>query len=954
MRFLTNWKVNLDKVPAYVEFNQEFKEQIDYELARMILEYDGDDRLSPEVKQEFNKLVERIDRTTGMLPVKYSPRYKLGRRYADCPDPTFPNGQPNPAFGKYYSALISQPRIIKNTIFHYQGWVDIDQKKGHPTLLLAIAERNELDLPAYKSYLLDGNFDKIVADFANYYNVEPEKSAEELAEMTEEGREEYYATRIDKKDIKWLFNKTIYGGGHSKWVEDIVNGSWSKDGKNICKRRPKEIKNQQKPHPFYQAFKKDTQKVIDLVYLNNDAIAEIVCKDIQGGAELDWKRKNRVMSYFCGIVENEITFKAYKYLVDNHLIQKGFCDWGLDGITFPAPAPYTDFDFHINEMNEYVRKQTGLPRITFVRKAFEPDELLLPLIEARRNLVVANPVNQAELPVVNGVAVLEPEVLNQEDNASQASNATSVILNAVIEDDNEGAEMIYDVIKDRFKFCSGNIFFKQTNVWVNSKQKVDNHLLHFILTKTNLAKMSAGKNPTPKPYSTNVGGAKALREALYAKLIVEGEDNTLLQKFITTTRGKLCFLDGVLDLTYVNPETGAKGKFYDWEAKYEGEGEERVCINEGNFVDFPYYTPVQIERNFADYFANPDQEIMEHIKQQIFSNLFGVVDCNKALAFFARGVAGHFEDKAWSLYIGNRNSGKGVIDCLSKSGIGAYHANVEAQNLLCNSSRTLKQEQPEKQMAFAMDFQFARLTFSQELPPPPKNKSIKLNADIIKKLCSGGDPLKGKRNYDIFITEFINQSRLIVMCNDCPTLTNEDALQTCCEFNSTISFKTKEEIDAMRAKGEDEIILQQFKEGDPLIKDKCKTDAWANAFVMLMVNAYEPHAVPCVDKIELNPAVGEDNDDPEANKSNLRKFIITAFEITNSENDFLKSDAIQEVFDEKQYGDISAKKISIELKAIGLKNGKKSGNRGWFGIKTRPPPAPTDANGNPIPDTGSY
>jgi|688.fasta_scaffold13225_5 hypothetical protein len=946
MRFLTNWKVNIDKLPAYVEFKQEFREEIDYTLAQMILNYNDDDRLSPEVKAEFSKLVNCIDPNTNLLPVKYSPRYKLGRRYPDCPEPTFPNGQPNPAFNKIYSALISQPRIIKNTIFHYQGWIDLDQKKGHPTLLFALAERNELDLPAYRSYLLDGNFDKIVAEFANYYNVEPEKSAEELAEMTEEDVKEYYATRIDKKDIKWLFNKTIYGGGHSKWVEDIVNGSWSKDGKNICKRRPKEIKNQQRPHPFYQEFKKDTQKVIDNVYLNNEDIAKIVCKDIQGGEEMDWRRKNRVMSYFCGIVENEITVKAYNYLVKNHLIQKGFCDWGLDGITFPAPSPYTDFDFHLNEMNETIRKQTGLPNITFVRKLFEPDELLMPLIQARRELVIANPINQAELPLVDGVAIIEPIVSLIEDNTTQNTDATSVVLTGIIEDDNDGADLIYEVIKDRFKFCGGNIFFKQTHVWVNSKQKVDNHLLHFILAKTQLCKMGGGKTPTPKPYSTNVSGARALREALYARLIVEGEDTTLLQKFITTTRGKLCFLDGVLDLTYVNPETGAKGKFYDWEAKYQDndDGEERVCINNGNYVDFPYYTPVQIERNFADYFANPNQETIELIKQQIFSNLFGV-DCEKALAFFARGVAGNFEDKAWSLYIGNRNCGKGVVDTLCKASLGSYHASINAQNLLCNSSRTLKPEQPEKQMAFAMDIQFARLTFTQELPPPPKNKSIKVNADIIKLLQSGGDPLKGKRNYDIYITEFINQSRLIMMANDCPSLTNEDVLSTCCEFNSTISFKTKEEIDALRARGEDELVLQRYKVGDPLIKDKCKTDEWCNAFIMLMVQYYQHFPVPIVRNSNI---MVNDDDDDDDNKADLCKFIITAFEITKAEGDFLKSEAIQEVFEEKLYGDISSKKISLELKAIGLKNGKKGGCRGWFGIKRRPPPPPTDATGEPV------
>lgn len=903
MRFLTNWRIDLDKVPAYVDFNKEFKEQIDYQLATMILDYNGDDRLSQQVKDEFRKVVDKIDRTTNMLPVKYSPRYKLGRRYADCPDRVFPNGNVNPAYNRYYSALISQPRIIKNTLFKYQGWVDIDQRKGHPTLLLAVGGANGVELPAYKEYLFEGNFDKIVADMSAYYSIEGKVA-------------------IDKKDIKWLFNKTIYGGGHKKWVEDILSGSWSKDGKNICKRVPKEVKNREKPHPFYTAFYKDTHKIINLVYLNNEAIKDIVCRDIKEtdamiakGVDFEWKRKNRVMSYFCGILENEITFKAYKYLVDNHLIQKGFCDWGLDGITFPHPEPYADFDFHLGEMNEYVRKQTGMSSITFVRKDFEDDEILMPLIEERRNLVVAVPM---DIQTVEGVAV--PDM----DDDIQSS----ILLSGVIEDDNEGAEMIYETIKERFKFCAGNIFFKQTNIWVNSKQKVDNHLIHYILTKTNLTKMSGGKNPSPKPYSTNVSGAKALREALYAKLIVEGEDNTLLQKFITTTRGKLCFLDGVLDLTFVD----VKGKFYNWEE-----------------VDFPYYTPVQIERNFAEYFANPDPEVIQTIKNQIFSNLFGENDCDKALAFFARGVAGHFEDKTWALYIGNRNCGKGVVDCLSKSALGSYHGSVEAQNLLCNSSRTLKQEQPEKQMAFAMDFQFCRLVFSQELPPPPKNKSIKMNADIIKKLNSGGDPLKGKRNYDVFITEFYNQARMIVMANDCPSLTNDDALQTCCEFNSTISFKTQEEIDGMIAKGEDELILKQFKVGDPLIKDKCKTDAWCNAFIMLMVQSYQSHAVPCIDRVELNPA--DEDDDTETNKTNLRKFIITAFEITNDFGDFLKSNAIHEVFEEKQYGDISSKKIAIELNAMGLTNTKKRGCRGWVGIKKRLPPTPTDENGEPITTT---
>jgi hypothetical protein len=45
------------------------------------------------------------------------------------------------------------PRIIKNTLYHYAGWIDIDQVKGHPTLLLEIAKRTGERIPSYEDYL---------------------------------------------------------------------------------------------------------------------------------------------------------------------------------------------------------------------------------------------------------------------------------------------------------------------------------------------------------------------------------------------------------------------------------------------------------------------------------------------------------------------------------------------------------------------------------------------------------------------------------------------------------------------------------------------------------------------------------------------------------------------------------------------------------------------------------
>lgn len=415
MRFLTNWQINLDKVPAYVELNQEFREQVDLKLAEIILNC-NDQRLTPEMKSEFQKMVKFINKETNLLPVKYSPRYKLGRRYPDCPEPILPNGKANPAFNKYYSALISQPRLIKNTIFHYQCWIDIDQRKGHPNIIYSVAEKENIELPAYREYLEDGNFEKIVKEFEAYYNVEAKLSDEELAMMDEQELKQYLGGRIDEKDIKWLFNKTIYGGGHKKWVEDIQKGSYTRDGREICKRQPKELRNADDAHPFYKRFKMDTDKIISLVYLNNSAIKELVCRDIEGGEEMDWRRKNRVMSYWCGTIENEITFRAYQYLCKNNIIQQGFCDWGLDGMTIPPLATEVNFDSCLDEMNKHVHKQTGLKRVCFVRKHFKPSELLMSCIEARKEMDSVTPMEVDVSPV----EVEAMEAVIAEDNSFES------------------------------------------------------------------------------------------------------------------------------------------------------------------------------------------------------------------------------------------------------------------------------------------------------------------------------------------------------------------------------------------------------------------------------------------------------------------------------------------------------------------------------------------------------
>ena len=101
MKFLKNWSIDLAKVPAYVDFNNDFEEHFDYELAIMLSNYDKTDEndcpiISQESQTEFKKLLQRVNKETHTLPVKYAPRYGYGRRYADIPQETFADGNANP------------------------------------------------------------------------------------------------------------------------------------------------------------------------------------------------------------------------------------------------------------------------------------------------------------------------------------------------------------------------------------------------------------------------------------------------------------------------------------------------------------------------------------------------------------------------------------------------------------------------------------------------------------------------------------------------------------------------------------------------------------------------------------------------------------------------------------------------------------------------------------------
>ena len=389
MKFINGFQIYHSKVPKYPEFKGLFYEHIDIQLANLILD-SKDPRIADESLDEFRKLVACIDPKTQMLPVKYTSRHGYGRHYPECPKELNRDGSANKYFGKQYSGLISMPRIIKNTLFEYGQWTDIDQKKGHPTLLFDIANKANIPVSALKDYLLDGKFEEYVTILSEYYSADP-------------------ANPLTKKHVKQLFNMTIYGGGFASWIEGVQTGKLKSDITNvpvwICK--PVKMKNTDKKHPLYEAFRGDINTISDLVYTSNKELQDIVCGDLElsekdspmVAASKIHSRKGRVMSYFCQTIEHEITYQAYKFAYKNGWIKKGRISWGYDGFT-ALPFENESIAEHLHELNLHVRKATGLQTVQFILKEFEDSEIMGNLLEKRNQMEDLALENEVVLPAI--------------------------------------------------------------------------------------------------------------------------------------------------------------------------------------------------------------------------------------------------------------------------------------------------------------------------------------------------------------------------------------------------------------------------------------------------------------------------------------------------------------------------------------------------------------------------
>jgi len=235
-------------------------------------------------------------------------------------------------------------------------------------------------------------------------------------------------------------------------------------------------------------------------------------------------------------------------------------------------------------------------------------------------------------------------------------------------------------------------------------------------------------------------------------------------------------------------------------------------------------------------------------------------------------ICGNIEIKRWISLDGLRDSGKGVIVSMLEKAFGGYIRSTNSGNFTAKKS----QGDESKALSWLYSCEFVRLLISQE----NQVGGAEYDGSLIKKICSGGDTVEVRKNF-VDERQMKLQCSLMFCCNDMPRIQPTDANETKIEINMKTKFINPDFSD-MRYK------KYLYLEKDDSVKNKLiKRDDIIDAFISLILSAEEEEY-----PVELCKEVIEAREESDEEK------ILSLFEITGKECDFLSNDEIKKILND--------------------------------------------------------
>jgi len=411
----------------------------------------------------------------------------------------------------------------------------------------------------------------------------------------------------------------------------------------------------------------------------------------------------------------------------------------------------------------------------------------------------------------------------------------------------EGAEIILEDIKDIFvrTYCGdvNELYIKYKDKWIMNEKEIKFVLKNIIKKYDILIKNSFGFSNISK---SSTGINKLVELILDSNSINENlEFNDLL---FENSLFKICFNNGFYDME--------KDKFF----KYENNN---------------IYTRFKLSYDYEE----PTEEDLKLVNDLLFDPVFGDKKEIKHLFnnYVARSIAGCVEDKDWLIGLGERNSGKGSYMELCKYTFEDYVKFTNAENFKFKDNVS----DVAKSYSWLVRVRHCRLLVSNEFEK--RKNGAPVNGNMIKKICSGGDPIEARVNNKNEI-EFRLQCKYMALLNDIPEITPSDAKTELIQFNYPYKFVDKDDKRCGKKTN-----LFEYKEGDPKIKKKLRQPRLRNAFFKIIQDYYKLGKPIITDEQilkDINEIKEEDNDEDKFKE---------LFEFTMDESDYIKTNDIKKI-----------------------------------------------------------
>lgn len=329
-------------------------------------------------------------------------------------------------------------------------------------------------------------------------------------------------------------------------------------------------------------------------------------------------------------------------------------------------------------------------------------------------------------------------------------------------------------------------------------------------------------------------------------------------------------------------------------------------------------TFIKLNKNYS---SERNKEAYDIIMNKILYPVFSIDNKEddklqyELLEFFlhrmARIMAGCIEDKVWVLLQGLRNCGKGVLSDLLKNCFEDYIKTTNSGNFILKKANN---SDSAKALSWILDYQFCRLAITQEITIDDNEK---IDGNMIKKFCSGGDYLEARKNHQDEI-EFRIQSSLMICCNDLPEIKPSDTMEFCNEFQMKSKFvdddfDISKKLDTFKYYKKDNDIKNIILNRDDIIME----------FINLLFEYY--HIKKEYPK-QIQIQIEENNDDDDY------KTLFNLFDFTNDENDFINNDDIRNVIKQAKIP-FELKKCKMLLKTKGAIDARNKASRGLKGLK---------------------